>query len=364
MKLVLVCSFILGLQLAHAEDLVDEYQQTKQKLSQEEQIHRQTLGSLYSINKKMKSMSNKRGKLTDKVLGTESDVRQLANAIAQIQAQVSEQRSLLQTRLKVLYRLNAPTVLSILFSSANSVELDRNVKSLKKITDRDYKLIKNYEANLVRLKTKRAALKIKVEMLLGLQKQLLKQEDMLTNEQNSKAKLLAKLKTAREKTLTKMQKIKSKAEFNPVYESSFFEKKGQLNAPVSADVHRAYGFLEDEDYRFKLTHKGYFYRVPKKTSVLTVFDGRVAYAGELPGYGNTVIVDHGDHYFTVYGYNDSLAVQTGDSVREGDTVALSGFGTHHSLMGVYFEIRHFSDAIDPSHWMKNHKSESFQASQF
>ena len=207
MKWVLALIFLSAVQGVGAEDLADEYQQTKQKLSEEERIHRQTLGSLYSINKKMKSMSSKRGKLTDKVLGAEVDVRQLANTIAQLQAQVSEQRSLLSTRLKVLYRLNAPTVLSLLFSSANSVELDRNVKSLKKITDRDYKLIKNYEANLVKLKNKRAALKIKVEVLLGLQKQLLKQEDLLTTEQNSKSKLLAKLKTAQEKTLTKIQKI-------------------------------------------------------------------------------------------------------------------------------------------------------------
>ncbi len=364
MKWLLVLVFLSAVQGANAEDLADEYQQTKQKLSEEERIHRQTLGSLYSINKKMKSMSSKRGKLTDKVLGAEVDVRQLAKAIAQLQAQVSEQRSLLSTRLKVLYRLNAPTVLSLLFSSANSVELDRNVKSLKKITDRDYKLIKNYEANLVKLKNKRAALKIKVEVLLGLQKQLLKQEDLLTNEQNSKAKLLAKLKTAQEKTLTKIQTIKAKAQFNPIYESSFFEKKGQLNSPVAADVSRAYGFLEDEEFRFKLTHKGYFYEAAKGSQVQSVFDGRVAFVDELPGYGTTVIIDHGDHYFTVYGYNQNVLVHVGESVSEGQTIGLSGFGTYHNLPGVYFEIRHFSDAIDPSHWMKNHKSESYQASQF
>jgi len=349
--------------MVQAADLVDEYQQTKQKLSEEEREHRNTLGSLYSINKKMKTMSVKRGKLTDKVLGTEVDVKHLAKTIAQIQAQVNEQRALLSTRLKVLYRLNAPTVLSLLFSSANSVELDRNVKALRKITDRDYKLIKNYEANLHKLKNKRATLKIKVEQLLTLQKELLKQEDLLTNEQNSKSKLLAQLKNERDKTLSKMKTIKSKAEFNPLYESSFFEKKGQLGSPVLADVGQTYGFMEDDEFRFKLSHKGYFYQASRKTQVQSVFDGRVAFAGTLPGYGKTVIIDHGDHYFTVYGYNEVLTVKSGDSVREGQAIALSGFGTHHNLPGVYFEIRHFSDAIDPANWMKNHKSESFQASQ-
>ncbi len=356
----LVATF--GFQLK-AEDLVEQYQKSRESLSVAEQEQRQVLGSLYNINKKMKVMSAQRTKMTDKVLLAKDDVQVLAKAIAQLEEQVHGQRTLLSTRLRVLYRLNTPSILSVLFSSANSQELDRNVKSLKRIADRDYRQIKSYEANLQKLKAKRAVLKIKVENLLTLQQQLRKQENLLTSEQNSKSKLLHQLKAQQQKTLSKMRKIKAKGHDETIFEAAFFEKKGQLPPPVLGELKQNYGFLVDPTLRFRLTHKGYFYAVPRKTKVQSVFDGRVAFAGNMPGFGKTVIIDHGDHYYTVYANADYLKVSEGDTVREGQSIAESGYGTQHKQPGLYFEIRHFSDAIDPLGWIKDTRTQSFRASQ-
>ena len=134
-------------------------------------------------------------------------------------------------------------------------------------------------------------------------------------------------------------------ELETTLNTGFFERRGSLGAPVEGQIEGPYGAVVDKTYWYRLLRKGWRYHVEKQ-SVKSVFNGDVAFAGKLPGYGSTVVIDHGDHYYSVYGLMDSLKVSTGSKVREGDIIGLSD---HH----LYFEIRHFSEAIDPSKWIKD-----------
>ena len=73
----------------------------------------------------------------------------------------------------------------------------------------------------------------------------------------------------------------------------------------------------------------------------------------LPNFGRTVILDHGDSYYSVYAFVSQLKVHEGDQVREGDVLAVSGSYSPLFGPGLYFEIRHFTDAIDPKPWIKD-----------
>jgi septal ring factor EnvC (AmiA/AmiB activator) len=109
----------------------------------------------------------------------------------------------------------------------------------------------------------------------------------------------------------------------------------------------------DPQFRFHLTHKGLFYAAPQSTSIHAVFDGKVVFADQLPGYGRTLIVDHGDNYYSVYAFAQLLKVQAGAQIHEGAVLGLSGKGSPLFGPGLYFEIRHFTDAIDPRPWIKD-----------
>ena len=67
--------------------------------------------------------------------------------------------------------------------------------------------------------------------------------------------------------------------------------------------------------------KGLFIRAATGETVRAVADGRVVYADWLRGFGNLLILDHGKGYMSLYGYNDGLLRQVGESVRGGDAVA-------------------------------------------
>jgi septal ring factor EnvC (AmiA/AmiB activator) len=84
--------------------------------------------------------------------------------------------------------------------------------------------------------------------------------------------------------------------------------------------------------------------------VRAVAPGRVVFADWLRGFGNLLIVDHGDGYMTLYGNNESLLRRVGDGVRGGDPVATVGSSGGSGPAGLYFELRHQGKPLDPLGW--------------
>lgn len=86
--------------------------------------------------------------------------------------------------------------------------------------------------------------------------------------------------------------------------------------------------------------------------VQAVAAGTVVYATWLRGFGNLIIVDHGDQFVTVYGNNQSLLKQVGDIVRAGDVIASAGNTGGQLDSALYFEIRHRGVPLDPQLYFK------------
>lgn len=98
--------------------------------------------------------------------------------------------------------------------------------------------------------------------------------------------------------------------------------------------------------------RGVVLRAIEGTPVKAVAPGRVVYASWLSGFGNILIVDHGQNYLSVYAYNQALLKQVGDIVAAGDRVASVGATGGQVESGLYFEIRHQGAPINPLLWLK------------
>ncbi len=372
LKILIILSAVVGTsysKLAEAAPLekkaaviVKELESTKHKLADEDMFRRKVMGSLYGINKRMKSMAKKKTELTDHMLSAKSEVSNLARQIAILELKIKDQRHRVAKYIRTAYALRGRSSIQVLLESNSVRDLDRSLRFLKLFTDRDYKVIREYQSNIQLLLVKREVLNKQVEKLIVLKNKVQTQENGLTREQDSKMKLLGKLREERKRQIAKMEslRVKSKtvnpevygAEVLEMLEVSIYEKKGNILPPVSGPIVQEFGLIEDEEYRFKIPHKGLYFRVPEGAEVRSIFKGRVAFAGPLPGYGKAIVLDHGDNYYSVYSFNREVKVVMGDKVKEGDVLALSGTGSQHFGPGVYLEIRHFSDAVDPLPWLK------------
>ena len=83
--------------------------------------------------------------------------------------------------------------------------------------------------------------------------------------------------------------------------------------------------------------------------------GQVLYANPFKGYGNLLIVDHGDSYYSLYAQASELLVQVGDRVKRNQVVGRTGEGGALNGPALYFEIRHQGKPENPLEWLANHR---------
>lgn len=120
-----------------------------------------------------------------------------------------------------------------------------------------------------------------------------------------------------------------------------------LPYPVRGEVQGRFGMERPEGG----TWRGIVLRAAEGVRVAAVAPGRVVYAGWLSGFGNLLILDHGEQYLTVYAYNQSLLKEVGDVVAAGEAIATVGATGGQVEPGLYFEIRHGGKPVNPLLWL-------------
>lgn len=130
---------------------------------------------------------------------------------------------------------------------------------------------------------------------------------------------------------------------------SFAQLRGKLNFPVAGELIGNFGTPRAGQ---GTAWRGVFIRATSGEDVRAVSDGEVVFSDWLRGYGNLLIVDHGSGYLSIYANNDALYKEVGDPVRGGEAIASVGASGTEAESGLYFEIRHRGQAIDPMQWVK------------
>jgi septal ring factor EnvC (AmiA/AmiB activator) len=128
---------------------------------------------------------------------------------------------------------------------------------------------------------------------------------------------------------------------------AFSSLRGQLRLPVKGELIARFGARRGDGP----TWKGLFIRAAEGTEVKAVAAGRVVFAEWLRGFGNLLIIDHGNQYMSIYGNNQAVLKRAGDPVKAGDVIANAGNSGGNEQSGLYFEMRHQGRAFDPLEWV-------------
>ena len=128
----------------------------------------------------------------------------------------------------------------------------------------------------------------------------------------------------------------------------FGQLKGKLAFPVKGDITNRFGASRPDS---TVLWKGIFVRAASGQNVKAIAAGRVVFADWLRGFGNLLIVDHGNGYMSLYGNNETLYKQVGDELRGGHTIATVGNSGGNEDSGLYFELRLASKPLDPLKWL-------------
>lgn len=137
-------------------------------------------------------------------------------------------------------------------------------------------------------------------------------------------------------------------------EEPFSEHRGRLTWPVAGTLLQDFG---QPRVGGRLKWNGVVLAAPRGREVRSVYHGRVAFSDWLAGLGLLVIVDHGDGYMTLYGYNETTLKNAGDWVAPGDVIATVGDSGGQAQPALYFEIRKGKQPVNPRRWVTRRPGE-------
>ncbi|MBC7370643.1 MAG: peptidoglycan DD-metalloendopeptidase family protein [Bdellovibrionaceae bacterium] len=333
----------------------------KDNLEIQDLKQRKVLTALYSINRNLKRLVTEKSELGQQKSMVQLEIEGLNQRITDHDHQAELQKAQLTERLRAIYKLRGPTLARFLFGAKSSADLERNLKILGIVAQRDSQLIKNFREAVKDMQYRKTKLTQKLSSLQSLESELQNHEIKLQTEVSQKSKILSGIKRTKMFTQDKIRNLKDKSLSYDLADSglidmlmrpSFEAQKGLLPRPAQGPVSKQFGLVKQNDQPYVLSNKGLLIAAPFGSPVRAVFSGVVSFVGSLPGLGQVLILDHGDHYYTVYGYNASVRVQLGQEIAQAQIIASSGKSNFDQVNGLYFEVRHFSEPYNPMEWVK------------
>lgn len=234
-------------------------------------------------------------------------------------------------------------------------ELRRNLDSLEELSDRTSQ--KNAELRL--LQVEEAAEKKRLEKEKSARQKVLdrvsteisqqrKQISTLKRDEQRLSRLIERL--AKESSRRKQRTgLSNRALPQPDATGAFGRLKGRLRLPVMGELANRFGSPREGG---GLSWKGLFITAQSGREVKAIAAGRVVYADWLRGFGNLLILDHGDGYMSLYGNNEALLKQVGEETSPGEAIASVGNTGGSPESGLYFELRYQGRPFDPLPWVK------------
>jgi murein DD-endopeptidase MepM/ murein hydrolase activator NlpD len=130
------------------------------------------------------------------------------------------------------------------------------------------------------------------------------------------------------------------------------DQKSSIGIPVNGRISSNFGWREDPFSGEEKFHSGIDIAAPSGQAIYPIRKGRVIFSGLTQGYGNTVVIDHGDGYIAKYGHNLTNLVAVGDNVEPDQVIALVGNTGKSTGPHLHFEIQHLGERVNPQELVK------------
>ena len=340
------------------KDVKKEISLTRQKEKQIRGKESSVLENLQLLEAELYQKEKELKQIEKQLAQTQERLRQTKQQGVTINGEMERTKEELFSRLIALYKMGRVPMEGFLLTSQSYGDLLKLDKYLRVIIGYDASLVETYRYQVV--------LKERYQKELT-QDQFQYQRNI--SEIEKKKKEITKVRGEKQALLKSIQNQKV------TYQKLIveLEERGKELQALVEKLEReksllAYGKLKHEPLKGKLTppvqgkvislfkekgQNGIEIKAPVGAEIRAVLPGKILYADWFKGFGNIVIIDHGDHTFTVSGYCSELLKKPGDSVSQGETIALVGGAG--SLKGpcLYFEIRHHGKPQDPMAWLSH-----------
>jgi len=349
----------------------------KRKAAEARARETSVLAELEQVEQRLADKHKEITRLDTRIGRTLGEVTGLRGEIQQLQKQRAGQELALSRRLRAMYKVHAQGgALPLLLSGDDPVARAVAVRHLTSLAALDARLIQEYRGTSDRLDDRRRREEARQRELADLKSDAQREQTDADRDAAKRRVLLARVRDERtyhermvgelteatrhlEAFISDLQAKQRRLARVPPPKGAvvppgvgFGTLRGRLPWPTEGRIIAAFGAQVHPRFGTRTFRNGVDIEANEGKDVAAVFGGHVVYTGWFKGYGNLIILDHDNEYYTLYAHMAEIGVKEGDDVRQGQRIGT--VGDTGSLDGprLYFEVRYQGKPQDPEQWLR------------
>jgi murein hydrolase activator len=285
--------------------------------------------------------------------------------VAELGPRLERQQEELRTRLLALYRLGGLSYVRLLLSLDEEGDPVEAMSMLGYLVSRDARLVSRFQETRKQLGRRQVELAAQKERWQGTRAEVERQRQAVAAAVVQKEQTIEKLRRDEQTAERQIAELEEKAKrLQRLVEVLSQQKQGldpdidiravqgALPWPLRGKIVERFGRQRNPKFATFTVNNGIKVEAAPGTEVRAVFQGTVLFVQWFKGYGNLIILDHGNRVFSLYGNLKAPLVAVGDAVAAGQTIAGAGESEEAGAGYLYFEIRNDNRPEDPQKWLR------------
>jgi murein hydrolase activator len=340
----------------------------KEQYLQFNQKEKGLLDQLEDIEKEVNEKKTVIKNLSKNLETARDELKRQKEELKDIESLCNGMKSIVNRRLVAFYKYFERGYLKIFTGSDDMIQLNHMIKYLRIILRKDLDAIKNASSEQQVYKHQVALIEKQLNSISDMERDESSRVQSLKTDLDNKVVLLSSIHREKEFYETAVKELGSAAENlkdtirkldsreesaaenqSAAQLSGFGNFKGKLPLPIEGKIIRK---ARESGDNILAAHKGVYIDGVFGADVRSVYQGRVDYSGQLKGYGQVIVINHGSRYFTVSACLSHRNKVEGDAVERGEIIGQAGETGLKAGSGLYFEIRKGDSNLDPLKWLK------------
>ncbi|MFO7753309.1 MAG: peptidoglycan DD-metalloendopeptidase family protein [Desulfobacteraceae bacterium] len=347
------------------ESIKEKIQEEREKIATFSAREKKIIQGLNEIDASLNETRIRVSDLSDQVEAIEKKKDRIEREKEDLEESLDKNRNYAATRLNAYYRMKMLGRLEITGPPDSLFDFIIKQKNMEKIVESDLEILnrqirnleklENLKEEMVRTREEKLELEDELKQQIAIKKNQSIKKKSILNEIRRKKSLskaaVASLEEAAERLDKQIKKMRSRR-VDQDSGGKFSRYKGRLPMPVQGEIISRFGTKTSGDYKSFTFQSGIDIKVDRGEPVRSVFHGRVMFAEWFKGYGNLMIINHGENYYTLYAHLEEVFKAKGDMVEAGEVIATAGDTGSIKGLCLHFEVRYHGEPVNPLKWLK------------
>lgn len=350
--------------MSMADDLNDKLQNLQEQINESRVQQENWQVVINEITEKLKTIQVELNEAAGRLRSIQNEqeainkqIKQTEEEIRKAEIHLKQRQDILNKRVRSIYMHGQLSYLEVITGAKSFSDFANRLELLKRIIHSDFKLIQEIQKQKALIEAKKDELQQKKNKLDALAEEAKKAENQIRAKKEEQQQIMNEAK--RQKDAAAAMEADLIAESNNVRrliqarsgslqgEGTVVQGSGTFIWPCNGPITSPFGYRTHPIFGTTIYHAGMDIGVDYGTPIHAADGGTVILAGWCGGYGNAVIIDHGNGLQTLYGHNTSVAVSEGQAVSQGEVIAYAGSTGYSTGPHCHFEVRENGEAVDP-----------------